>query len=303
MVDWDEKTEQIPGNPAAASAVEARVPQTVPPSVSAHVGQAASLPRPQAAPCNSPAHGRRPGKGSPRFQAQHTTLAFLHHNRAAPTLPAACNRVGATRLRSGLPAALLWYPHPRETKVDRAAATSLLPTSSVVATRCAAVGRGWAKRATRAGVRRKSFGDTWVMATGFVIGVIALSILRKSLCCAGLSSRGGPEFFRFARNLLLRPRGLWNAISPASRVASIWGVQPFRSSRGRESWGTFPTCRPLQGTLETCPTTANAKGPAHGNPPGDGPLLIPEQPLQALPVPDRLTLLSIRAATEYQPKF
>ena len=45
------------------------------------------------------------------------------------------------------------------------------------------------------------------------------------------------------------------------------------------------------------------KGPARGNRPGGGPLLIPEQPLQALPVPGRHIPLSNKSAARFQAKF
>jgi len=123
--------------------------------------------------------------------------------------------------------------------------------------------------------RRKSSGTRGLWWRSFVVGVIASSILRKSP-----RSKGSYP----------RPTGV------LSLCTQLVGPTGFRKT-GRDHRSSLCCAVITQCKMQTC------RGPARGNPPAGGPLLVPEQPLQALPVPDRHTPVSTTSPARCQAEF
>jgi hypothetical protein len=135
------------------------------------------------------------------------------------------------------------------------------------------------------------------------------------LCASKKSALAAQVVWRQGVGLLVLDRGLGPGAGPTGAGDCRKPGQPNRLTFSTRFCGVFAPSRltPMasisspavspNGVIWCMVVSSNEKGPARGNPPGGGPLLIPEQALQALPVPDRRIPMFTTSAARFQREF
>lgn len=156
--------------------------------------------------------------------------------------------------------------------------------------------------------RRNPRGANGLWRGSFVIGAITLVVVCKSRRRIRLNP-GAVRLLSFCMEVVAAQAVAGLARSTSKRAAREQAAvvlrepEPRASASGRGA-GPLPHGGGSGSGWRVRPSITK-EGPARGNFPGGGPLLIPEQSLQALPVPDRfITILCVtNRSPDFKPSF